>query len=72
MKICSRCKQSKPLDSFYNDPRYKDGKTCFCKECMNKSAKKSNRKSLGKSDYRKALIKQGEENIKKIIERYGH
>jgi hypothetical protein len=68
MKVCSKCKKTKFLSDFYNDSRYKDGKTCYCKECQNKSAKKS----LNKIDPREELIKEGEENIRKIIQRYGH
>ena len=31
-KICTKCKISKPLDSF-NDRTKKDGKTSNCKDC---------------------------------------
>lgn len=36
MKICSKCKEEKELDKFYiNKWNKKDGKSSYCKECMN-------------------------------------
>ena len=34
MKRCNRCKQEKPLSSFYNISKNKDGKHHTCKECL--------------------------------------
>lgn len=33
MKTCSRCKETKPRDEFYNNTRYVDGKQSYCKPC---------------------------------------
>lgn len=33
MKTCSSCKETKPLEEFFNSPKYKDGKQCHCKTC---------------------------------------
>lgn len=33
MKICTKCKESKPLDQFHNKKSAKDGKQSSCKEC---------------------------------------
>lgn len=33
MKACSRCKEPKTPDEFYDDDRYKDGKSSRCKSC---------------------------------------
>lgn len=33
-KICSRCRQSKPLDDFKSDARKPDGKASACKACV--------------------------------------
>lgn len=33
MKICSRCKQSKPLEEFHKLKREKDGLHFNCKQC---------------------------------------
>lgn len=38
-KICTVCKEEKPLDEFYNVKRSKDGKSYRCKECDNKAGK---------------------------------
>jgi hypothetical protein len=34
MKICTKCKQEKPLEDFYRLDRGKDGKCPACKKCM--------------------------------------
>ena len=36
MKICSKCKEEKPLESFGNLKRGKDGKCSYCKVCAKK------------------------------------
>lgn len=33
-KLCTKCKQSKPIDKFSPDKRASDGKTSQCRECM--------------------------------------
>ena len=33
MKTCSKCGQTKPLDSFYKAKGYRDGRRGTCKEC---------------------------------------
>jgi hypothetical protein len=33
MKICSKCKQEKPLDQFYPNKKRKDGYNVWCKNC---------------------------------------
>ena len=35
-KICSRCKEAKPLSEFYKDRAQSDGFRCRCKECDRK------------------------------------
>ena len=37
MKICSRCKESKPLDQFYKHKRAKDGYCSYCIVCDKKA-----------------------------------
>ena len=39
MKICTKCKQSKSLDSFHKNSRFKDGLQYQCKPCKSKSYK---------------------------------
>ena len=52
MKTCSKCKDSKPLDSFYKDMTKKDGHTSYCKVC---SAKRS---KAHYADNKEAVIKR--------------
>ena len=33
MKQCTRCKETKELEEFYNDKRQTDGKSYYCKDC---------------------------------------
>jgi len=33
LKTCNRCGQTKPLDNFSRDKRYRDGRRSDCKEC---------------------------------------
>lgn len=33
MKICNKCHESKPLESFYKEKDTKDGYRCACKKC---------------------------------------
>ena len=39
MKTCCRCKETKPLSSFYNDVSRGDGKGYACKACLQKAQK---------------------------------
>jgi 5-methylcytosine-specific restriction endonuclease McrA len=40
MKICRRCKDTKPLSEFNNKSRSPDGKNYYCKECSRALSKK--------------------------------
>ncbi len=39
-KTCTKCKTSKPLDKFYDNPRMRLGKQSRCKECQSKATKR--------------------------------
>jgi len=54
-KVCSLCKLSKPLDSFYKESRVKDGRARRCKECHGKVTEKYRKKNP--ELYRKASLK---------------
>ena len=43
-KQCTKCKEVKSLDEFYNHPETKDGRQSRCKICVSKESNKSNRK----------------------------
>ena len=32
-KVCSKCKEKKPLSGFYKDKNMKDGLSFYCKKC---------------------------------------
>lgn len=51
MKICSTCKQAKPLTEFRKDKRARDGRKSQCKACMKKYEK--TRDQSKKRDYAK-------------------
>lgn len=36
MKICSYCKENKPLEMYYLSKEYKDWRRCVCIECARK------------------------------------
>jgi len=40
MKICTKCKEEKPLEAFRKQSSTKDGLKYYCKECDDKTAKK--------------------------------
>jgi hypothetical protein len=42
MKICSRCKQAKDFDEFYNNSKSTDGKGGYCKECVRDYSRENN------------------------------
>lgn len=44
MKQCSKCKQDKQLDEFYNDKKNPDGKAYWCKTCAIANASESQAK----------------------------
>ena len=39
-KICSKCKEEKPVGDFYSDKSRKDGRKCYCKKCVTEYARK--------------------------------
>lgn len=64
-KTCSRCKQTLTRDSFYKDPRSKDGLLSRCKICNSEVCliyKQANREKL--SQYQKQRYRRDREAIK--------
>ncbi len=39
MKVCSKCKETKPVSSFGRSSRLPDGLRCHCKECVSASSR---------------------------------
>jgi len=48
MKICTKCKEQKPLAAFRRQSSTKDGLKYFCKECDDATAKKYYEKNKNK------------------------
>ena len=48
MKICTKCKEQKPLEAFRKQSSTKDGLKYYCKDCDNKTAKSYYQKNKGK------------------------
>jgi hypothetical protein len=48
MKICTKCRELKPLSAFYKDKYAKDGLTYKCKECQRISGKKYYKSNIEK------------------------
>ena len=47
-KICSTCKEVKPLKDFYDDKRIKSGKSIECKICVRARSKQYAEKNTSK------------------------
>jgi len=43
-KVCSKCKQDKPLEEFAKWSQGKDGKNCYCRVCIRELRKLRNNK----------------------------
>ncbi len=48
MKLCSKCKETKPYDEFHKGPRYKDGYNSYCKLCAKQALRKSRNRNREK------------------------
>jgi hypothetical protein len=65
MKVCAKCKQEKPVDSFYRYSRSKDGYQSYCKVCT-----KEKTDAFAKTEERKEYLKKyRQDNRDKINER---
>lgn len=62
MKLCARCKQTKPVDDFPIDPRRPDARYSYCRQCKREYMKEHRQR-----DPEASREKQRRDNIK----RYG-
>ena len=53
MKKCSKCKTEKPLDDFYPDKRYSDGRQSYCKGCLSNYRDARRAKARKQNDHRR-------------------
>ena len=56
LKTCSKCNESKPLDSFYKRQANKDGYSCVCKECQRRYDTRDNLKRYWQTKRNRASI----------------
>jgi hypothetical protein len=58
MKICSKCKQEKPLDQFHKNKKLKDGLSVWCSDCHKLNKKehyKNNKEQYSKNVFNNSL-----------------
>jgi hypothetical protein len=66
MKLCPKCKETKPFESFANSSQRKDGKRCYCKACSSEDSKEYAKRNINKIKERTRLYEQkNKESIKK-------
>ncbi len=53
MKVCTRCKEYKPLSDYYKDSRCRDGCRSECKSCVIKITKEYSQTERGRESHRK-------------------
>ena len=74
-KRCSKCKTFKPLSEFYTDRHHKDGKTWWCKVCVNISTNRYKKTEKGQQinrycSRRYAQTEDGKRNRVTVFARY--
>ena len=67
MKTCTKCRESKPLDEFYNHKGRKDGKSEACKDCNKSLCKERYLKKIGGKYSRPLLTDEGRDEEKKMF-----
>ena len=55
MKICSKCKTPKPAAQFRKDPRYTDGRYCWCMPCVESYNRSPERMAQSRKRWREKL-----------------
>lgn len=73
VKHCKKCGKELPLELFYNDKSFKDGKSRYCRECTYGSQKNKYKSSTIKKKFKSDndWLVEGEANMKKAYEKYG-
>ena len=70
-KLCSKCKEVKPIEDFYRKKRHKDGYNSHCKECINKQNIEYCRNHIEELEkYRKIYYKDNLERTKKNTKKW--
>lgn len=67
-KICTKCKQWKPMEKYSRDKRSKDGKQCKCKDCE-KQYREANKEKI--KLYKEKYRIENKEKVKKAHKDWG-
>ena len=62
MKICTYCKEQKPLEAFRKQNSTKDGLKYYCKSCDDRTAKRYYKKNKKKNNYESNPMAKGQPN----------
>jgi hypothetical protein len=66
MKTCTKCKEEKDKSYFSKDSKSKDGRSYYCKKCLNENSKKWKKNNEEKNkDYKKRYRQNNKEKEKK-------
>ncbi len=72
MKVCTKCKEQKPLTAFRKQSSTKDGLKYYCKECDNEMAKsyysKNKNKIVDKVKERQKNIQNKIKNFNRVVQ----
>jgi len=71
MKICSRCKESKQLSSFYNDRTQKGGKSRRCKDCAKQVSRSWRLSDEGRAKEKWRQASRKYQRSKVYLKKYG-
>jgi len=70
-KVCSKCKEEKPLEAFGKDRFNKDGLNIYCRVCRNQNAKQYYQDNRDKRlKYDKQYYKDNRQNVLKRKDKY--
>lgn len=69
-KRCSKCKEEKELDHFYNEKRYSYGKSSVCKECKKKDTKNRAKRKLETEEGKKLNQKRAKSYREREPDKY--
>lgn len=70
-KVCSKCKERKPLAAFHRHSKNKDGHQSYCKACSNVAARSASRTRLTASNKRPATAGQRERRQQRRLRTVG-
>ena len=55
-KTCTKCNETKPIDDFYENKKYKNNRTSYCKSCLTAFSREYHRNNSNPKLPRKGLV----------------